>query len=398
MKLLSRTTINSLAVLAASLFASVALGEIAIRVYAKANRPFGARIREFDPSAVLIEPHGSLGYRQRPNSVFRYINGTKATSNDEGYRGPVVPRQPDPGTTRIELLGGSTTHGWGVRDDQTIDAHMRRILSQRYPGRRFEVVNLGFDGYDSYQDLQRLQSDGLPRQPAIIIANTGINDVTNAWIPGFTEADPRSLMWESVLTRLRAERSAGGPTLWTRLKGALLIARIPGFVREQLALGARARQRAGRATAGLVRADSDGGAPRPGGPPYPEAAVYFERNVRQIVDATIRSGAAVLLSTPASALRMYPDTATSTQSYWVYNAATTQAYRDDLARRLERIASEDAAKGVAVRYVAPNLPRPDFLDDCHLTSEGNRIVAEVFVDAIAPFLKPHGGTNVAGTR
>ena len=133
------------------------LAEGTIRAYASVNRAFGAGLKEFDPMAVQIEPHGRLGYRQRPNSVLHYGNGAVATANSMNYRGPEVPLHPAPGTIRIILLGGSTTHGFGVADDQTIDTYMRQQLTAKYPGVRFDVVNLALDGYDALQMLERLR-------------------------------------------------------------------------------------------------------------------------------------------------------------------------------------------------------------------------------------------------
>lgn len=386
--MLRRSTIISLLIPAISICAGAVLAEGAVRIYSAVDEPLGAAIRGIDPMAVQIEPHGQLGYRQRPNAAFHYPNGTVASSNSMGFRGPTVALLRPPGTVRIILLGGSTSHGWGVRDDQTIDAHMRVLLRERFPNRQFEVVNLGFDGYDSYQDLQRLESDGLRLQPSVVIANTGINDVRNAWFPNLREVDSRTLIWETVLRRLRAERERGGPSLWTRIKHYSLLARIPGYLRDQIQRKRELRQRLAHPTADGSRSGirPAGALAVPGKPPYPEAAAYFERNVRQIVALSIHSGAAVLLSTPASALRSYADTATSVQSYWVYDAKTTQGYRDELSRRLREITSDEQAMGRAVRYVAPNVPKSLFLDDCHLTSDGNRVVAETFIDAMMPLL------------
>ena len=57
---------------------------------------------------------------------------------------------------------------------------MRDLLRTEYPGIRFDVVNLALDGYDSYQLLERLKSDGLGLSPDLVIVNSGINDVRNA--------------------------------------------------------------------------------------------------------------------------------------------------------------------------------------------------------------------------
>lgn len=366
-----------------TLFIGGAFMEGTVRAYAAVSPTFGMGLREFDPMAVQIEPHGHLGYRQRPNSSLHYANGTVATANAMRFRGPEVPPHPDPGTIRIILLGGSTTHGFGVNDDQTIDAHMRRLLKEKYPSTPFEVVNLALDGYDAYQLLQRLQTDGLPMSPSIVVLNTGINDVRNAHYSNLTEADPRTLIWESVLGRLRLEQERGGPSFWTLTKHYLYVARAPGYVAEQL------RRRQTSSMRREATAPMQAGTARDGkraGPPYPDAADFFERYVRRMVDSSLAKNASVLLSTPPSALRSYRPDSVSDRSYWVVDAKTTQEYRDELAHRLRMIDSSDEAQHRRVRYVAPSAPLSQFLDDCHLTSDGNRTVAEAFVKAIEPFI------------
>jgi lysophospholipase L1-like esterase len=359
--------------------------EGALRAYAALDRTFGRDFRQFDPMAVQIEPNAAFGYRQRPNATFHYANGTVAHSNAMGFRGPEVAQTPAPGTVRIILLGGSTTHGFGVNDDQTIDAYMRTIYQQKHPEGRVEVVNLAFDGYDSYQMLQRLESDGLRLHPTVVVLNEGINDVRNAQFPNLADPDPRTLIWEPELARLRLEATRG-PKLWTRLKHYCYIARIPGYLRDKLAERRvdRSRQRQAAHAASQVQAVESDALPR--NPPYGDAAKIFSRHMAQMISLSLARSAAVLLSTPPSDLRDVAPTAISSRTYWVINARVTQAYRDTLAARLLALESSERAQGHAVRYIAPVVPRDDYLDDCHLTAEGNRVVAAALVDQIDTLL------------
>jgi hypothetical protein len=189
--------------LAAAAVVGGALAEVAVRVYASVDEAFGTGMRSHDALAANIEPQGELGFRPKPNSVFRYSNGTAATINAMGYRGPLVAVPKPPGTFRILLLGGSTTHGWKVNDDETIDAYLRRILRRLYPGPQYEVVNLAFDGYDSNELVERLRHDGLPLAPDLVVVNAGVNDVGNARIPDLRDRDPRPLLYAGILAQLR---------------------------------------------------------------------------------------------------------------------------------------------------------------------------------------------------
>lgn len=369
-----RQALATTALLSAALgFAGVA-AEVAIRLATRVSSAVSLLFYGSDPLAILVEPHGELGYRQRPGSTYHYANGTSATSNASGFRGPDVGVSKPAGTFRIVLLGGSTSHGWGVNDSSTIDAHMRTLLSARWPGRKFEVINLAFDGYDSWQDFERLRSDGIPRTPDLVILNSGINDVRNARYPHLVDRDPRTLLWSADMERLRREQERGGPSAWTLVKHYSYLARLGGIVRDRLTEPAKLPPPTPAPVAVAVTA-------------YPEAAEYFQRNVGRIAELSGSNHIPLLLSTPPSSLRLPGNKQeTSGRTYWVGDAEATQNYRDELDRRLRRVADSLNTTATPVVYVPHILRVEQFLDDCHLTSDGNHQMAADFVAAAAPFI------------
>jgi lysophospholipase L1-like esterase len=310
-----------------------------------------------------------MGYRQKPGSVYRYANGTRATANALGYRGPVVTLPKPAGTFRIVLLGGSTTHGWGVNDDETLDRFLRDTLRRARGDLAIDVVNLGFDGYDALQLLERLRSEAPRFAPDVAIIHEGINDVRNARLRNLVDRDPRTVIWAAVLDRERAARARGGHRLWDRIKHWSYAARLPAVARNVSRQAAQTRQGAAE-------------------PPHPEAAEFFERNLRRIADYADSSGFAVLFSTAPSSLRIrYDSSGMVGRTYFVVDNATTQTYRDTLAARLQRVARALAEAGRRVAYVAHGpVPADEFLDDAHLTAAGNRRVAAEFAAAILPLL------------
>jgi lysophospholipase L1-like esterase len=351
------------------------LGEVAIRLYASFDAQIQRALLRADPMAVSIAPHGDLGYRPRPNSVFRYGNGAVATANAMGYRGPVVAIPKPVGTFRVILLGGSTTHGWGVADDETIDAHMRVLLRQEYPHRKVDVINLAFDGYDSLQLLERLRSDAMRLEPDLIVINEGINDVRNTRFKNLRDPDPRTLIWESVLQRLRQEQAHGGPSVWTRIKHHSYVARLPVIARQYWTESPKAHEPM---------------------TPNLQAIDIFERNLQRMATLASDANVPVMFSTPPSSLasRYAPD-ATSPISYWVVDAATTQRLRDELAGRMRRVVADELKRGRRVAYVPHHLSPEMFLDDAHLTSTGNRQMALDFVNAMAWYLDERRTTAAA---
>lgn len=350
----------------------------------------------YDPTEVKIRPLGPLGFAPRPGARIEYRNGTVANINAQGWRGPTVAIPKPAGTLRVLLLGGSTSHGWAVDDDQTVDAHLRAELARRYPGRRADVINLAFDGYDSYQDFERLRLEGLSLEPDVVIVNSGINDVRNAKIPNLVDRDPRSMQWGPVLERLRDEER-NGVRLRTRVKQWLHVARVPSFVRDRLARmrnDQRVREGRAAAPAGLANsALSDSMAQA-----NPQAADYFERNLARIAALLDGKPVGLLFSTPPSALRYMRPDARRPIEYWLADASRTQAFRDSLDGRMRRVAASVAGAGREAAYVPHDFAQPLFLDDCHLTPEGNARLARDFADAMAPMLAARGWGAPAAVR
>ena len=146
------------------------------------------------------------------------------------------------------------------------------------------------------------------------------------------------------------------------------LARLPGYVREILQQGHE-----------LTAIQQDR--------PYDSAIEYFADNVTRTIDLGLQAGAAVVLSTPPSAIPMRnAPTDPVEKSYWIRDAGTTEAYRRRLADRLRDIAIGESAAGKPVAYVSHILTLDQFLDDAHLTAAGNAVVAQDLVEAIEPFV------------
>ncbi|HWA59465.1 MAG TPA: GDSL-type esterase/lipase family protein [Gemmatimonadales bacterium] len=359
-----------LALVGLSLTVTLVAAELALRATTLMGLPLGNDLRHKDPAAVQIEPLGTSGFRQRPGSRFTYANNSFASVNALGYRGPPVAIPKPPGVLRIVLLGGSTTHGWSVSDSQTIDTYLRAALGQRHPELAAEVVNLAFDGYDSYQILLRWREDAIRFAPDLLIVNAGATDVGHARYANLVDADPRVLLWQAEVKRLRDEAARGRRSMKDSIKHWLYLARLPQYLRELAWRRSNAAPPAGRP------------------PLYPDVADYFERHIRQIALEALASHIAVLLSTDPSALRYRQAPGSELgRAYFLIDATTTQAYRDTLAKRMAGIAESLAGPGVPIRYLGvDSLPPEDFMDDAHLTPAGNRDLAARFLDAIEPLL------------
>ncbi len=153
-------------------FASLALllvaGEIGLRMAGYAKVP----ARYFDPE---------IGVRYLPNQTRTMLGPrneelAQATLNGAGYRGP-FPNQPNSADIlRIACIGDSFTFGWNVEDDETYPAVLEELLTQEVGG-RFEVVNFGVPGYNTWNELQTYRRIARPLHADVVVIGFHLNDL-----------------------------------------------------------------------------------------------------------------------------------------------------------------------------------------------------------------------------
>lgn len=95
-------------------------------------------------------------------------------TNEDGLTPGTARRARDPRVIRIMIFGDSSVVGRGVPQDQTINAHLERLL--RAQGVSAEVINAGVQGYSTDQVLLRIQQLVPLYHPDIIVYGLHIND------------------------------------------------------------------------------------------------------------------------------------------------------------------------------------------------------------------------------
>jgi len=96
--------------------------------------------------------------------------------NARGYRGPEIATPKPAGTFRIFTIGGSTTYGVSLHNNQTYPAQLQQRLRERgYVN--VEVINAGVPQYATYDNLIQFQFRILDDQPDMILTYEGINDI-----------------------------------------------------------------------------------------------------------------------------------------------------------------------------------------------------------------------------
>lgn len=162
--------------------------------------------------------------------------------NQHGFRGPEFALEKLPGTVRVALVGDSFVAGDLIEAHETSAAALGAELGARFPGRRFEVLNLGIAGdnlgshVDMFEEVtQRLDPD------VIIMCLTLPNDLT-AW-DGQTER--RDARRPSAFSLVRYW--IGEPAVMLFAKALLPVRVTPreiAFAEKELARLSRLRERA----------------------------------------------------------------------------------------------------------------------------------------------------------
>ncbi len=133
-------------------------------------------------------PDRYLFYRMKPNldvemedvlsEKWKEELRWRLTTNRKGYRGKVYPVGRNPGTLRVACLGDSSTYGWGLGPGESYPAAIERTLAWKFPDGRFEILNFGVPGYNTFQGRVLLEREVLAYRPDIIVIAYGANDLS----------------------------------------------------------------------------------------------------------------------------------------------------------------------------------------------------------------------------
>ncbi|MCG8408312.1 MAG: hypothetical protein MI923_24185 [Phycisphaerales bacterium] len=116
----------------------------------------------------------------RPYIEYRRVPYESQTTNINslGYRGSEFDIVKKEGVFRILIYGGSFVWGTGaITDRETIAGHLEAMLNaERKEGPTFEVINCGETAYNSTQELVFLMIEGVYLSPDLVISLDGVND------------------------------------------------------------------------------------------------------------------------------------------------------------------------------------------------------------------------------
>jgi len=116
-----------------------------------------------------------------PNSVQHYVVSADETIemqiNSDGFRNSFDFREPKPdGVFRIVAMGASSTFGYTDHDDETYPVALARRLNTSYPGRRFEVLNLGIPHFRLEEIVALAEAELRALEPDLVTLYAGYNN------------------------------------------------------------------------------------------------------------------------------------------------------------------------------------------------------------------------------
>lgn len=348
--------------------------------YNKALFP-GYKGRE-EEAARFFQEQADGGSIYRPFVEYRRIPGLSRSgwnTNSLSYRGPEFEIRKPPGVYRILLFGGSFVWGTGaLSDEETISGHLQRILNETAPGGvRFEVVNCGESNYQTTQEAILLLIEGVYLSPDLVLFLDGVNDTQKGadGLPAgypvafdvfnrmFTGSGKQKAGFtiDNELEYLKKQREV----IWSAT-GSALMDRVSSLWEST---GIRSGEE--------LSADIT---------PPEEMALRHLTNLRAVrglgSEFQFKTGFAVqpipilhkpLHSGEQEALAALRETDTY---YGVF--AWWERFYDRYAEQVLAGAEQEGMPILDLRRVFENHPEPLYIDFCHVTGEGYRIIAESF--------------------
>jgi lysophospholipase L1-like esterase len=121
-----------------------------------------------------------------PPESLKQIPTWNISLNSQGFRDVEFQTIKRTTSFRIICFGDSWTFGANVGQDTTYPSQLGTLLNEEFPGKDFEVLNLGVLGYSSYQGLQLMKRIVNDFSPDLVIIGYAMNDAS---IAGFRDKD-----------------------------------------------------------------------------------------------------------------------------------------------------------------------------------------------------------------
>jgi lysophospholipase L1-like esterase len=202
-----RPVVSHVALLCGSLFVAFVVLELSLRVlYPPPVRfLYPQEFYDFDPET---------GHALRPEQA-AFTHDRPVRTNSLGLRDREMAPEPAPGTLRVLALGDSQTFGAGLDLSETWPKQLERMLGN-HGGYRWEVVNAGIPGTDTWQHEILLRRFLDTIHPHAVVLALYVNDVVPRHDPRKLDASAQTNTWSKRLVYL-VKRSSVVTWIYYRL-------------------------------------------------------------------------------------------------------------------------------------------------------------------------------------
>jgi lysophospholipase L1-like esterase len=155
----NKNTLCSIALLASSIVIALLLSEAILRVKNSSMTNYDIEMWRYARELKVRSPDPALDFVHLKNKS-AVLQNVEIRLNEWGLRGDAVPAV-SPDKRRILFLGASTTLGWGVHEEDTVEKRLESMFAAA--GQPVEVLNAGIGNYNAerYVSLFLKQLTGL---------------------------------------------------------------------------------------------------------------------------------------------------------------------------------------------------------------------------------------------
>ena len=167
-----KNIVFSIVLLAVSLTAALGIGEGLLRVKNSSMTTYDIEMWRYakDLKTRSDDPELDFDHVKSKSAVLQNVT---IRLNEWGLRGGPVAPLPS-GGRRILFLGGSIALGWGVPEEQTVEARLETMLRQA--GQQAQVLNGGVGNYNTERYVSRFFKELEPLQPTDIVVHYFLRD------------------------------------------------------------------------------------------------------------------------------------------------------------------------------------------------------------------------------
>jgi lysophospholipase L1-like esterase len=119
------------------------------------------------------------GLRPGARAQLSFTGGVLYEINADGFRDRAYTRAKPPGTFRAVVLGDSVSFGHGVELEATFPKRLEALLAASAPSPAFQILNMGVNGYNPYNEAAVLEDIGVRYEPDLVLVQFCVNDLND---------------------------------------------------------------------------------------------------------------------------------------------------------------------------------------------------------------------------